>query len=137
LDNLTDFLENGVYDPAFVRFDPASPTRMFELSPPDFLYSVYRPDLAALGAVDGRPEALRSSELDPRARWLWLCRPVQGRLGKIPWSAIMHVTPRNGCMFSCGPPPPVAVVEPDPPPVTPGAVVALPGASETLAAPAL
>ena len=28
---------------------------MFELSPPDFLYSIYRPDLAALGAVDGRP----------------------------------------------------------------------------------
>ena len=50
VDDLTDFLENGLYDPAFVHFDPDSPTRMFELSPPDFLYSVYRPDLAALGA---------------------------------------------------------------------------------------
>ena len=50
VDDLADFLENGLYDPAFVHFDPDSPTRMFELSPPDFLYSVYRPDLAALGA---------------------------------------------------------------------------------------
>src|SRR5262249_22703490 len=48
VDDLTDFLENGLYDPAFVRFDPHSPTQMFELSPPDFLYSVYRPDLAAM-----------------------------------------------------------------------------------------
>jgi cytochrome c peroxidase len=55
VDDLTDFIENGLYDPAFVRFDPDSPTRMFELSPPDVLYSIYRPDLAALGAIDGRP----------------------------------------------------------------------------------
>ena len=55
VDDLTDFIENGLYDPAFVHFDPESPTRMFELGPPDFLYSVYRPDLAALGAIDGRP----------------------------------------------------------------------------------
>lgn len=55
VEDLTDFLENGLYDPAFVRFDPNSTTRMFELTPPDFIYSVYRPDLAALGAVDGRP----------------------------------------------------------------------------------
>jgi cytochrome c peroxidase len=55
VDDLVDFIENGLYDPAFVHFDPDSPTRMFQLSPPDFLYSVYRPDLTALGAVDGRP----------------------------------------------------------------------------------
>jgi hypothetical protein len=55
VDDLADFIENGLYDPAFVQFVPGSTTRMFELSPPDFLYSVYRPDLAALGAVDGRP----------------------------------------------------------------------------------
>jgi cytochrome c peroxidase len=55
VDDVTDFLENGLYDPAFVHFDSDSPTRMFQLSPPDFLYSVYRPDLAALGAIDGRP----------------------------------------------------------------------------------
>ena len=28
---------------------------MFQLSPPDFLYSVYRPDLVAAGATDGHP----------------------------------------------------------------------------------
>ena len=28
---------------------------MFQLSRPDFMYSVYRPDLHALGAIDGRP----------------------------------------------------------------------------------
>jgi cytochrome c peroxidase len=55
VDDLTDFIENGLYDLAFVRFDPKSPTKMFQLSEPDFLYSKYRPDLAALGAVDGRP----------------------------------------------------------------------------------
>jgi len=55
VDDLADFLENGLYDPAFVRFDPKSPTKLFQLSPPDFLYSVYRPDLVALGAADGRP----------------------------------------------------------------------------------
>lgn len=55
IDDLSDFLENGLYDPAFVKFDPRSPTKMFQLSPPDFLYSVYRPDLVALGAQDGRP----------------------------------------------------------------------------------
>jgi hypothetical protein len=55
LHDLTDFLENALYDRAFVHFDPKSTTRMFQLSPPDFLYSMYRPDLAALGAVDGFP----------------------------------------------------------------------------------
>jgi len=55
VEDLVDFIENALYDPAFVRFDPDSSTRMFQLSPPDFLYSVYRPDLAALGAIDGRP----------------------------------------------------------------------------------
>jgi cytochrome c peroxidase len=69
VDDLTDFLENGLYDPAFVRFDPDSPTRMFQLSPPDFLYSVYRPDLAALGAVDGRPASgLPEDNDDPLSR---------------------------------------------------------------------
>jgi cytochrome c peroxidase len=55
IEDLTDFLENGLYDPAFVHFDEKSPTPMFQLSPPDVLYSVFRPDLAALGATDGRP----------------------------------------------------------------------------------
>jgi cytochrome c peroxidase len=69
VEDLTDFLENALYDPAFVHFDPESPTRMFQLSPPDFLYSVYRPDLAALGAVDGRPlSGLPQDNDDPLSR---------------------------------------------------------------------
>jgi cytochrome c peroxidase len=55
VDALADFIENGLYDPAFVHFDPNSTTRMFQLSPPDFLYSVHHPDLVALGATDNRP----------------------------------------------------------------------------------
>jgi cytochrome c peroxidase len=64
VDDLTDFIENGFYDPAFVRFDPSSPTRTFQLSPPDFLYSVNRPDLAVLGAIDGRPASGRPQDND-------------------------------------------------------------------------
>lgn len=55
VDDLTDFLEHALYDPAFVHFDPKSSTRPFQLSEPDFLYSKHRPGLAALGAMDGRP----------------------------------------------------------------------------------
>ena len=55
VDDLTDFIENGLYDRAFVHHDPKSPTKQFQLSPPDFLYSVYRPDLVAAGAGTGRP----------------------------------------------------------------------------------
>jgi cytochrome c peroxidase len=55
IDDLADFLENGLYDPSFAKFDPKSPKTFFQLSPIDATYSKYRPDLAALGAVDGRP----------------------------------------------------------------------------------
>ena len=55
VDDLADFIENGLYDPAFARFDAKSPKTFFELSPLDVTYSKYRPDLAALGAVDGHP----------------------------------------------------------------------------------
>jgi cytochrome c peroxidase len=55
IDDLTDFLENGLYDPAFVHFDPNSPNTLLQLGPPDFLYSRYRPDLVAAGNRDGRP----------------------------------------------------------------------------------
>jgi cytochrome c peroxidase len=64
IDDLTDFLENGLYDPAFVHFDPDSSTPVFQLSEPDMHYSVYRPDLAALGAVDGRPASGRPQDND-------------------------------------------------------------------------
>jgi len=53
VDNLTDFLENALYDPAFVKFDPNSTTRTFQPDPKELTYSIYRPDLAALGAIDG------------------------------------------------------------------------------------
>ncbi len=69
VDDLTEFLENGLYDPAFAHFDPDSPTKVFQLSLPDFLYSVYRPDLAALGAIDGRPASgLPQDNNDPLSR---------------------------------------------------------------------
>jgi cytochrome c peroxidase len=55
VDDLTDFLENALHDEAFVTFDARFPQTMLQLSPVDNLYSVYRPDLAALGARDGFP----------------------------------------------------------------------------------
>src|SRR3954469_13408058 len=69
VDDLTDFIENGLYDPAFVHFDPKSPTTMFQLSPRDVLYSVYRPDLAALQGTDGGPASgLPEDNDDPLSR---------------------------------------------------------------------
>jgi len=53
VDDLTDFLENALYDPAFAKFDPASSTDSFQPNERDLTYSKYRPDLAALGAKDG------------------------------------------------------------------------------------
>jgi cytochrome c peroxidase len=53
IDDLTDFLENALYDPAFVKFDPNSTTQTFQPNERDLTYSKYRPDLAALGAQDG------------------------------------------------------------------------------------
>jgi cytochrome c peroxidase len=55
VEDLTDFIENALYDPTFVHFDPSSTTDTLKLNDRDVTYSVYRPDLAALGAVDGRP----------------------------------------------------------------------------------
>ncbi len=52
VDALVDFLENALYDPAFARFEPNSTTETFELNDRDLTYSVYRPELAALGARD-------------------------------------------------------------------------------------
>lgn len=53
VDDLTDFLENALYDPAFVKYDPASSTGTLQPNERDLTYSKYRPDLAALGARDG------------------------------------------------------------------------------------
>jgi len=55
VDALTDFIENGLYDAAFVHHDPKSSTRTFQLNDQDFNYSKHRPDLATLRAVDGLP----------------------------------------------------------------------------------
>lgn len=54
VEDLTEFLENALYDPALVHYDPASTTRTLEPNERDLTYSIYRPDLASLGAVDGR-----------------------------------------------------------------------------------
>jgi cytochrome c peroxidase len=69
VDDIADFLENGLYDPAFAKFDPKSPKTFFQLSPIDFTYSKYRPDLAVLGAVDGRPPSgMPQDNDDPLSR---------------------------------------------------------------------
>jgi cytochrome c peroxidase len=53
VDDIADFLENALDDPAFVHFDPRSSTDTFQPNERDLTYSKYRPDLAALGAKDG------------------------------------------------------------------------------------
>jgi hypothetical protein len=53
VDDLTDFLENALHDPAFVHYDPNSSTDTLQPNERDLTYSKYRPDLAALGAKDG------------------------------------------------------------------------------------
>lgn len=69
VDDLTDFLENSLYDPAFATFDPKSPTRTFGPTAQDLTYSVYRPDLAALGLKDGlMPSGLAPTNNDPLSR---------------------------------------------------------------------
>ena len=64
VDDLTDFIENALYDPAFVHFHPNSTTDTLKLNDCDVMYLVYRPDLAALGAVDGRPGSGRPQDND-------------------------------------------------------------------------
>jgi Di-haem cytochrome c peroxidase len=69
VDDLTDFLENGLYDPAFVKYDPKSSTDAFQPHERDLTYSKYRPDLAALGAKDGfMPSGLAINNNDPLSR---------------------------------------------------------------------
>ena len=62
IDDVTDFLEKGLYDPAFVKYDPSSTTRTFQPNEGDLAFSKNRPDLAALGAVDG--QMLSGSAID-------------------------------------------------------------------------
>ena len=66
---MTDFLENALYDPAFVHFDPNSTTPTLQPNERDITYSKYRPDLAALGAKDGfMLSGLAIDDNDPLAR---------------------------------------------------------------------
>ena len=69
VDDLADFLENGLYDPAFAQYDPKSSTDSFQPNERDLTYSKYRPDLAALGAKDGfMPSGLPVDNNDPLSR---------------------------------------------------------------------
>ena len=69
VDDLTEFLDNGLYDPAFVKYDPTSTTPTMQPTSRDLTYSVYRPDLAALGAKDGMMlSGLPISNNDPLSR---------------------------------------------------------------------
>jgi hypothetical protein len=69
VDDVADFLENGLYDPAFVKYDPNSTTDTFQPNVRDLTYSKFRPDLAALGAKDGlMPSGRAVSNNDPLSR---------------------------------------------------------------------
>jgi hypothetical protein len=69
VNDLTDFIENGLYDPAFVHYDPKSATPTLQPNVRDLTYSKYRPDLAALGARDGLMlSGLAIDDNDPLAR---------------------------------------------------------------------
>src|SRR5262249_18421949 len=69
VDDLTDFLENALYDPAFAHFDPNSSTDTLQPNERDLTYSKYHPDLAALGAKDGLMlSGLAIDDNDPLAR---------------------------------------------------------------------
>jgi cytochrome c peroxidase len=69
VDDITDFLENALYDRDFVKFDPDSSTDTFQPNVRDLTYSKYRPDLAALGAKDGfMLSGLAIDDNDPLAR---------------------------------------------------------------------
>ncbi len=62
--DLTDFIENALYDPAFAEYNAKSTTDSFQLNERDLAYSAFRPELAALGAVDGRVLSGRPQDND-------------------------------------------------------------------------
>lgn len=69
IDELTDFLENALDDPALVQYDPKSSTDTLQPNVRDLSYSKYRPDLAALGAKDGLMlSGLAIDDNDPLSR---------------------------------------------------------------------
>ena len=69
VDDLTDFLENALYDPALVQYNPRSTTDTLQPNERDLTYSRYRPDLSALGAKDGLMlSGLAVDDNDPLSR---------------------------------------------------------------------
>lgn len=69
VDDVADFVENGLYDPAFVKYDPNSTTDTFQPNEHDLTFSKFRPDLAALGAKDGlMPSGRAIDNNDPLSR---------------------------------------------------------------------
>ena len=69
VNDIADFLENGLYDPGFARYDPQSSTDSFQPNERDLTYSKYRPDLSALGARDGfMLSGLAIDDNDPLSR---------------------------------------------------------------------
>jgi hypothetical protein len=69
VDDLTDFLENALYDSAFVHFDPNSTTDTLQPNERDLTYSIYHPKLAALDAEDGSMlSGLAQDNNDPLSR---------------------------------------------------------------------
>ena len=69
VEDLVEFLEDALYDPSFVHFDPSSTTDTFQANERDLTYSRYRPELAALGARDGfMPSGRPQDNDDPLSR---------------------------------------------------------------------
>lgn len=62
MEALVDFMENALYDPAFVTYDATSTTETFELNAADLTYSSR---LREIGAIDGRvPSGLFHPQTD-------------------------------------------------------------------------
>lgn len=53
VNDLVSFLEDGLYDDAFVNYDSNSTTDTFQLNEKDVTYSVHRPFLTNVGVEDG------------------------------------------------------------------------------------
>jgi len=69
VDDLTEFLEDALYDPALVKYDPRSTTDTLQPNEHDLAYSKYHPELISLGAKDGMMLSLGAiDDNDPLTR---------------------------------------------------------------------
>ena len=69
VDDITSFLTDGLYDPAFVKYDPNSTTDSLQPNEHDLTYSKYHSELAVLNVKDGlMPSGLAIDDNDPLAR---------------------------------------------------------------------